>query len=155
MTGSCECCSRDCDVVISPGWRHFIGVRDDERPLQHHAPEEGGVPGEGVEGDHAAHGVAVQEHRQPRPLPRPRPASLHQGAVPDHVLDTGTRDTRDTVTRATRGSLATWTYSSTLSTSTRRPSLRPWPCCAIYRNIPRCNICAVPWLGQMDAALSF
>ena len=76
------------DVVSSPGWRHFIGVRDDERPLQHHAPEEGGVPGEGVEGDHAAHGVAVQEHRQPRPLPRPRPASLHQGAVPDHVLDT-------------------------------------------------------------------
>ena len=51
---------------VLPGGCHLIGVRNDERTLEDEASEEGGVPGDGGHGDHAAHGVAVEEHRGTR-----------------------------------------------------------------------------------------
>ena len=45
-----------------PGGRDLIGVRNDQRTLEDEAAEEGGVSCDGGHGDHAAHGVAVEEH---------------------------------------------------------------------------------------------
>ena len=61
---------------VSPCGSHLVGVRDDQRPLKDQAPKEGGVPDDGGDGDHPAHGVAVKEHRGARHR------GLHLGAVP-------------------------------------------------------------------------
>ena len=53
---------------VLPGGCHLIGVRNDKRTLEDEASEEGGVPGDGGNSDHPAHGVAVEEHRSARHL---------------------------------------------------------------------------------------